>query len=54
MPSILTPKDGIVQEWRTSAAVTNIRIWVLYGNVVRLSTSNNRKLKGFNSLEGII
>lgn len=52
--SILTPKDGIVHEWRTSAAVTIIRIWELNGITIRLSTSKRRKLKVFISLIGVI
>jgi len=52
--SIFTPKEGIVQEWITSADVTNIRIWVLNGTTIRLSTSSNRKFQLFISFEGII
>lgn len=52
--SILTPKEGIVQEWITSAEVTNKRIWELKGTIIRLSTSKSRKLKEFISLIGII
>lgn len=53
-PSIFTPSAGIVQEWITSADVTNMRIWVSNGIITRLSTSSRRKLKFFNSLVGII
>lgn len=52
--STFTPRAGTVQEWRTSAAVINVRIWVLIGTTVRLSTSNKRKFFSSISLEGII
>jgi hypothetical protein len=52
--SAFTPNLGIVQEWRTSAAVIKLRTWELMGTTVRLSTSNNRNILLFNSLEGII
>lgn len=52
--SILTPNEGIVHEWSTSAAETKSRIWVLNGNTTRLSTSNKRKFSKFNSFVGII
>lgn len=52
--STLTPKDGIVQEWITSVAVTKIRIWLFKGKIIRLSTSNRRKLLEDISLVGII
>lgn len=54
VPSIFTPNEGTVQEWMTSKDVTIIRIWELNGTTIRLSTSNKRKLNGFNSFEGII
>lgn len=41
--STFTPKLGIVQEWITSVAEINIRIWVIKGTIIRLSTSNKRK-----------
>ena len=41
--SLFTPIDGIVQEWITSVEVVNIRIEILKGIIIRLSTSNNRK-----------
>lgn len=45
--SILTPEEGIVQEWITSAEDVNKRIWDIYGKIVRLSTSRRRKLNLF-------
>lgn len=52
--STLIPMDGIVQEWITSAAETNNRIWVLKGITVRLSTSRSRSSFSFKSFLGII
>lgn len=52
--STLTPKDGIVQEWITSVAVTKIRIWLFMGKIIRLSTSKRRKLFKGSSLLAII
>lgn len=52
--SILTPREGIVQEWITSVDVTKIRIWDLKGIIIRLSTSIKRKLKEDEELIGII
>lgn len=52
--SAFTPKVGTVQEWRTSAAVIRVRIWVLVGITVRLSTSSNRKFVSIISLVGIM
>ena len=52
--SILIPKAGIVQEWRTSAAVTSIRIWLLIGRIIRLSTSRRRNELESNSLLGVM
>lgn len=40
--SVFTPRDGIVQEWRTSAAVIRTRVCVFMGRTVRLSTSRSR------------
>lgn len=40
--SAFTPSDGIVHEWRTSAAVMRLRIWELIGIRTLLSTSNSR------------
>ena len=54
LASTLTPKDGIVHEWITSVAVTIIRIWLFIGKIIRLSTSNKRKLLGDISFDGII
>lgn len=34
----------MVQEWITSVDVTIIRIWLFIGRIIRLSTSNKRKL----------
>lgn len=42
MASILTPSLGIVHEWITSAAVTNIRTSRFIGTTSRLSTSSSR------------
>lgn len=52
--STLTPRLETVQEWRTSAAVINIRIWEFMGIIVRLSTSKRRNMLLFMSFEGII
>ena len=52
--SILIPKDGIVHEWITSFDVVNIRIGVLKGKIIRLSTSNNRNCDLLLELNGII
>lgn len=52
--SALTPKDGTVQECRTSADEINIRTWVWTGTTVRLSTSRSRNMLSVNSLVGII
>lgn len=52
--SALTPNEGIAQEWMTSVAETSSRIFVLVGMIVRLSTSNNRRLFCSKSLEGTI
>jgi len=52
--SIFTPKAGIVHEWRTSAAVTKIRICLLTGKIIRLSTSNRRNPFIESSFVGII
>ena len=38
----------------SSADEINIRIWILYGITVRLSTSNNRNIIVSSSLDGII
>lgn len=54
IPSTFTPSAGIVQECKTSAAVTKIRIWEFIGTITRLSTSNNRNSSFFNSFVGII
>lgn len=54
MASILIPNLGIVQEWITSEELINSRIWDFIGIIILLSTSNNRKLKFFNSLLLII
>lgn len=54
VPSIFTPREGIVQEWITSAEVTISRTWVIKGIVIRLSTSSSRKFDFINSLDGII
>ena len=52
--SIFTPSEGIVHEWRTSAAETKIRIWLLIGKIIRLSTSNSRKESKVMSLAEIM
>ena len=54
MASTLTPRDGTVQEWMTSAAETRTRIWVFMGRTVRLSTSRARKPSFLISLCGIM
>ena len=43
--SIFTPKEGIVQECKTSAAVTKIRDWNLKGRLILLSVSNQTPFK---------
>lgn len=48
--STLTPKEGIVHAWSTSAAVTNIRVWILYGKIMLLSVSNRRNEDKFKFL----
>lgn len=45
MASILTPREGTVQEWITSEEVQVIKSGVLKGKINRLSTSNNRILE---------
>jgi len=50
--SAFTPRDGIVQECRTSAAVISIRTCVCIGTTVRLSTSNRRIPSYGNSFVG--
>ena len=52
--SAFTPKEGTVQACKTSADEINIRIWILYGIIVRLSTSNKRNIFDSNSFWGII
>lgn len=52
--STLIPKDGTVHEWRTSAAETRIRIWLLVGKIIRLSTSNKRNPEVSSSFIGTI
>lgn len=52
--SILIPSEGTAHEWITSADVVRIRICELNGTTSRLSTSNKRKLKFFNSFDWII
>ena len=47
--SALIPREGIVHEWITSAAVTRIRISVFIGNTARLSTSRRRNCPGARS-----
>lgn len=41
--SALIPSEGIVHEWRTSAAVIKLRTWELIGIEILLSTSRRRK-----------
>lgn len=48
--SIFIPRAGIVHAWRTSAAVTNIRVWILNGKIMLLSVSNKRKEDVFKVL----
>jgi hypothetical protein len=54
LASTFTPNDGTVQEWSTSAADTNNRIWVLNGRMVRLFTSKSRKSEVKLSVVGIM
>lgn len=42
MASVFTPNLGTVQECRTSAAVTIIRVGELIGSTIRLSVSSSR------------
>jgi hypothetical protein len=44
--SVFTPNLGTVQECRTSAAVTIIRIGEFIGRTIRLSVSSRRKVSG--------
>ena len=50
--SAFTPREGTVQEWRTSAEETKTRTCVCAGNTVRLSTSNSRNMPSSSSDEG--
>ena len=50
--SALTPREGTVQEWSTSAEDTRTRIWVNIGTTVRLSTSKRRNIPGSSSFVG--
>ena len=52
MASAFTPKEGIAQEWITSADVTKIRTSVWVGKTTRWSTSSKRKSPGFSSSVG--
>ena len=52
--SAFTPKEGTVHACKTSELEINIRIWMLYGKTVRLSTSNKRNMLLSSSLEGIM
>lgn len=47
--STFTPREGTVQAWITSAAVTRTRVSRLIGRAIRLSTSNSRYSPGFRS-----
>lgn len=40
--SALTPREGTAHEWRTSAAVTRIRVSTPHGRISLLSHSNKR------------
>ena len=50
--SAFTPRLGIVQEWRTSAAVIRMRVSTPHGRTKRLSTSNSRNSPGVRSSVG--
>ena len=52
--STLTPNEGTVQAWITSADEISNRTWVLKGNTIRLSTSSNRNILVSNSFDGTI
>lgn len=52
--SIFTPREGIAQEWRTSAEDTNTRIGVWAGSISRLSTSSKRGIPEERSEVGIM
>lgn len=54
MASAFTAMLGIVHEWRTSAAVIRIRVSMLHGKTIRLSTSSSRKSPGVRSVVGVI
>lgn len=43
--SVLIPKEGTVQECKTSADVTRNWIWVRKGKIMLLSVSRRRKLE---------
>lgn len=48
--SALIPKEGIVHEWRTSAAEIKLRICEFMGIAILLSTSNKRNELRLNEL----
>jgi len=52
--STLTPRDGTVHAWMTSAPVTSIRISMFIGRTTRLSTSSKRNSPFIRSEVGII
>jgi len=52
--SIFRPRDGIVHEWITSAAVTRSRTSSCIGTTIRLSTSRSRNSPGVNSDVGVM
>lgn len=54
MASTLSPSDGRVQEWITSEAVINKRVWDFTGRVIRLSVSKRRGMPDKESSDGII
>ena len=54
LASAFTPNLGTVQECRTSALVTKIRVCVLRGKIRRLSTSSWRNIPLSSSDSGVI
>lgn len=52
--SVFTPRVGTAQEWRTSSAVTIIRMCDSMGITTRWSTSSKRKCPCGSSVVGIM
>lgn len=52
--SVFTPRAGTAQAWRTSLAVTIMRMGDSIGMITRWSTSSSRKCPGERSVVGIM